>query len=120
VKALCPQEYGPEGMRVTPCTRCNAGWDQASRTCTIPTGAEHLPLEPADQIPTCPIQDRCQHQVQLGVIPCPIRARGLICESALIESGLSPEDAASHPLGFNADCVASPEEVAEWLAEQGR
>lgn len=97
-------------MQVTTCDRCHVGWDKTTQTCKVPTGAEHLPDEP--DIPTCPIQDRCQHQIQ-RTGPCDVRRKGLVCESALIFSGLSPDEAADHPLGFNAITVASPEEIEE-------
>lgn len=108
---LCPQEYDGLEMKVTPCSRCRVGWDKLLRRCVVPTGAEHFPLVEASEIPTCPIQDRCQHQVQRQE-PCPIRARGMICESALVVSGLSAADAFDHSLSFNATVVASPEEWA--------
>jgi hypothetical protein len=41
-----------------------------------------------------------------------VRRKGLVCESALTFSGIA--DVANHPLGFNANVVASPEEVASW------
>lgn len=107
---LCPQQYDGAGfMQVTPCLRCKVGWDAKTKKCLVETGAEHLPLAPP---PTCPLQDRCQHQLQ-SVEPCAVRARGLICESALIWSGLSEADAMDHPLSFNADTTASPEELQE-------
>ena len=106
---LCPQDYAPD-MRVVPCNRCSTGWDKQLGKCAIPTGCEHLPLEVV--VPDCPIQDRCRHQVQQGDAPCVVRARGLVCESAFTYAGES--DPAGHPLAFNADFVASPEEVAEW------
>lgn len=117
MKRLCPQEYSDD-MRVTPCDRCAAGWDKRLKRCTVPTGAEHFPLVPAAEIPACPIQDRCQHQVQLGAEPCPIRARGMVCESALVFDGMDPSDAFNHPLAFNATVVASPEEWAEIVARE--
>ncbi len=110
LRVLCPQEYGDE-MTVTDCNRCSTGWDKHSQTCTIPTGCEHLPVVVASEVPTCPIQDRCQHQIQLST-PCVVRARGMICESALAWAGV--KDPMSHPLSFSAECVASPEEVASW------
>lgn len=101
-------------MRAVPCTRC-ASFDRKLRACTVATGSEHFPLVPESEVPTCPIQDRCQHQVQRGSTPCPVRARGLICESALLMTGMSESDAFNHPLSFNADVAASPEEWAEHL-----
>ena len=104
---LCPQEYEGVTMLAVPCSRCADGWDRASSSCKIPTGIEHLPLvlDPPD----CPIADRCQHQVQLST-PCPVRARGMVCESALRLTGVQdPEN-----IGFNAYVVASPEDVATW------
>lgn len=102
-------------MRAVPCTKCSQGWDRVAKKCTIPTGGEHLPLVTAAEVPTCPIQDQCQHQLQTPDIPCVIRARGLICESALAWDGVS--DPMSHPLGFSAECVASPEELASYSQE---
>lgn len=100
LRVLCPQEYGPDGMQITNCTRCTTGWSKQSKRCTIETGAEHLPLAAA---PDCPIQDVCQHQLQSNPSPCQIRARGLICESALRNAGIEyPED---HPLSFNATTI---------------
>lgn len=117
---LCPQEYSDiAAMRATPCTRCSVGWNAALRQCTIATGAEHFPLVPAAEVPSCPLEDRCQHQVQ-RVEPCPIRARGMICESALLVGGMTESEAADHPLAFNADVAASPEEWAEIEAQLAR
>jgi hypothetical protein len=115
LRVLCPQEYAGIEMRATPCSRCAAGWDKTTKTCTIPTGGEHLPLVSAVEIPECPLQDRCQHQLQVAPAPCTIRARGLICESALAWAGVP--DPMSHPLGFSAECVASPEELASYSKE---
>lgn len=95
---LCPQEYAGMEMRVTVCDRCHVGWDAKNKRCKVDTGAEHLPDEAV--VPECPIQDRCQHNLQAA--PCMVRRKGLICESALIESGMSPTDAADHPLSFHA------------------
>ena len=106
---LCPQEYDGMDMRVVPCDRCSVGWDASRRRCTVPTGAEHFPLVPAAEVPVCPIQDRCQHQVQ-QVEPCIIRARGMICESALTMAGVV--DAHNHPLAFNDLAAMTPEELA--------
>lgn len=112
---LCPQQYGGEnGMAVTPCTRCHVGWDAGLGRCTVETGAEHLPRMKPEWIPDCPLASRCQHGLQ-SEGPCAIRQRGLVCESALRWSGVPmPED---HPLAFNADCVALPGEVEEYLQE---
>lgn len=110
---LCPQEYDGIEMRVVPCTNCSVGWDAKQKRCVVPTGCEHLPIEP--NAPECPIQDRCRHQVQLGDEPCAVRARGMICESALAFAG--HPNPMEHPLGFNADIVATPEEVEQWLEE---
>lgn len=107
---LCPQEYDGMTMYVTPCDRCKAGWNKRLRRCNIETGAEHL--TDSKNIPTCPIQDRCQHQVQ-ETGPCLVRRKGLICESALVAGGLSEEDAAAHPLSFHAYMMIDPEIVTE-------
>jgi hypothetical protein len=113
---LCPQEYHGIDMRAVTCSRCANGWNNAEKRCTILTGAEHLDDEPTEEVPDCPIQDRCQHQIQTKT-PCVVRRKGLICESALIESGLTPDEAANHERSFNADLVVTPEEYAErkWL-----
>ena len=102
-RLLCPQEYSGMTMKVTPCDRCSVGWDKKLQKCKVDTGAEHL--RSSKQIPACPIQDRCQHQVQ-STSPCIVRSKGLICESALIEGGMSPDAAMSHPLSFHADMMA--------------
>lgn len=115
---LCPQEYTASTMNVTPCSRCRQ-WDKQSTRCTVYTGAEHLPDEPAEKVPVCPIQDRCQHQLQTPDGPCVVRLKGLICESALVFDGLSRHDAMDHPLAFHADVVASPEDIADYMAERG-
>lgn len=91
---LCAQLYDGIEMKVTPCTRCAVGWNGSH--CTVDTGAEHLPSATP---PTCPIQDRCQHQLQ-SVGPCMVRSRGLICESALAFAG--EPDIENHPFSFNA------------------
>lgn len=100
---LCPQEYADVAdMRVTPCTRCPGGWNHELWRCTIYVGAEELDDE-AD-VPTCPIQDRCQHQIQSLPGPCVVRRKGLVCESALtLEIGV--EAAREHPLSFNAQLM---------------
>lgn len=112
LRVLCPQEYDGMEMRVTPCDRCAVGWDHKEGRCSVFTGAEHLPLVQAHEVPACPMQGRCQHQIQQGDFPCAIRARGLICESALRTFGKvkNPEN---HPLGFHAGTVASPEDLEE-------
>ena len=97
---LCPQQYEAEGMRVVACTQCAIGWNKKTKTCTIGTGAEGLPDEL--DVPTCPMQAQCRHQIQ-SAGPCVIRRKGFICESALIWSGMDPADALMHPLSFNAD-----------------
>lgn len=96
-------------MRVKPCTRCSFGWDAPTRSCRIDTGAEHLPLVPPDEIPACPMSAQCQHQIQVGDQPCAVRARGLVCESALAWAG--DADPKSNPISFHADLVASPEDL---------
>jgi len=106
---LCPQLYDGIAMLVTTCDRCATGWDAPSKRCRVETGAEHLP---DDVPPECPIADRCQHQLQAGSGLCLVRRKGLVCESALTYSGVL--DVANHPYGFNANVVASPEEVASW------
>lgn len=106
LQILCPQEYdGAAGMRVANCNRCTVGWNKKLGKCTIETGAEHLELVPAHEVPTCPMQEVCQHQVQ-SETPCAVRSKGLICESALIWSGLSEAEAFDHPLSFNATMMA--------------
>lgn len=97
---LCPQDYeGVSKMSAVPCDRCKTGWVPKEKRCRIDTGAEHF--EPAEVVPECPIQDRCQHQIQSSD-PCVVRRSGQVCESALIFAGMSPDDAADHPLAFNA------------------
>lgn len=97
---LCPHHYsGAVWMTVTPCSPCRTGWDRALGRCTIETGAEDLP--DAGEVATCPIQDHCQHQAQ-SEGPCLVRRKGMICESALVEGGMSPDEAIAHPLSFNA------------------
>jgi hypothetical protein len=105
---LCPQLYIGIAMRVTACSRCSVEWNTALQRCQVEIGVEHLPLTP--KVPTCPLQDRCQHQVQ-SQSPCAVRARGLICESALRFAGVA--DPESHPLAFDAITVVSPEEWEE-------
>lgn len=101
-------------MRAIPCNKCKTGWDKRLKKCTVPTGAEHLPDEA--EVPTCPIQERCQHQVQKPNEPCEVRRKGLICESALIESGMSAVEAADHPLSFHAEMMMTEEDLAEEFA----
>jgi hypothetical protein len=119
VGRLCPQEYIGADMQASPCTRCTSGWNKRLKQCSIPTGVEHFPLVPDAEVPTCPIQDRCQHQVQRSE-PCPVRARGMVCESAFTETGMDPSEAFNHPLAFNAMVAATPEEWAETMAEMAR
>lgn len=110
-KAVCPQLYVGCAMTVSPCSRCTSGWDKKLGRCMVEMGIEHFPLVPATKVPKCPIQYKCQHQIQLGEVPCPVRARGFICESALGLAGVKrPEE---HPLGFHAMTVASPEDLEE-------
>lgn len=99
---LCAQEYLGAEMRIVPCERTKCGnWNKQDGRCTVATGAEHFPL--VEDPPVCPIQDRCQHQIQAGLQPCPVRSRGMICESALGD----PE----HPLAFHALTIAGPDEL---------
>lgn len=98
LKVLCPQEYEGTRMVAVSCTRCSIGWNGTS-SCTVETGVEHL--DNSVTIPTCPIQDQCQHQIQ-AVGPCSVRSKGLICESALVASGMSEAEAFDHPLNFNS------------------
>lgn len=119
LQILCPQEYEGFTMNVTPCNRCRQ-WDKKNSLCSVNTGAEHLPDEPPDKIPDCPIQDRCQHQLQAPVgEPCVVRKKGCICESALVYAGMDRGDAMAHDNSFHAEVVASPKEIAEYLTEQG-
>ena len=93
-------------MRVVPCTRCS-NW--VKDRCRVRTGAEHLPVVPSDQIPECPIADRCQHAQQTEG-PCAVRRRGLVCASAL--ATIMPYDQAmDDPRAFHADLVATPEDM---------
>lgn len=108
---LCPQEYDGCDMVVNVCNRCPMGWDASAGACTVTTGAEHFPLVESSSVPTCPMAPRCQHAIQVAPVPCAIRARGMICESALAWAG--DADAASHPLAFNATTAATAEEWAE-------
>jgi len=109
---LCPQEYQGMDMVVVPCSRAACGnWDRQGSRCVVTTGCEHLPV--TGDRPACPIEHQCQHGIQAAPDLCAVRLRGLVCESALVAGGLSPEDAANHPLSFHAYTVASPEEWAE-------
>lgn len=101
-------------MCVTPCTHCTVGWNKQAKCCSVLTGAEHFPVVPDSEIPPCPIQLRCQHQIQSGAVPCLIRRRGMVCESALVAFGMS-EEAFNDPRSFNADTAATAE---EWAGEE--
>lgn len=116
LELLCPQLYEGVQMLVTTCTQCSTGWDKSTGRCTIDTGAEHLPV--AALVPECPIQDRCRHQHQT-VGPCAIRLRGMVCESALIYGGMTPDDAMSDALGFSALTVIGEEDLLELQQEEG-
>ncbi len=106
---LCAQEYEGTAMRVVPCERGRCpNWDRARVRCVVDTGAEHFPVE-TGPAPACPIQDRCQHQIQAGDRPCPVRARGMLCESVV---------GADDPRSFHAMMVADPEELAERMAKR--
>lgn len=118
LQVLCPQEYEASTMKVTSCSRCQQ-WDNVRTCCSAETGAEHLPEEQPEKMPNCPIQSRCQHQIQTPDGPCVVRRKGLICEAALVYSGMSRHDAMGHPLSFHADLVATPEEIAEVMVEEG-
>lgn len=118
---MCPQGYLGTEMFASPCDRCSVGWNAKRNRCTVPSGAEHFPRVPTEEIPSCPLQDQCQHQLQ-STSPCAVRSRGLICESALVFGGMDPIEAGRHPLGFNAMVCASPEEwhkILEQEAAQG-
>lgn len=101
---LCPQLYDGMEMLVTPCSRCTSGWSKDLRACIVDTGIEHLPLVADAEVPPCPIQDVCQHQVQ-SKAPCAVRARGRICQSALKWAGMSETESFDHPLSFHASFV---------------
>jgi hypothetical protein len=101
-------------MSVTPCTRCATGWNAETKRCEVETGAEHLPKVKPEWVPDCGIADRCQHGIQ-SEGPCEVRLRGMVCESALREMGVP--DPMSHPLSFTADCVASLEELMEYMQQ---
>ena len=87
-------------MRVTVCIRCS-NWDKPAHRCNVYIGIEHLPLVDRVAVPFCALADRCQHQLQAGTQPCPVRARGYLCESVVGDA---------HPLAFNAVDFTSPEE----------
>lgn len=89
---ICPQIYEGTQMLAEPCTRC-CNWSKPDRRCTVYMGVEHLRRVRASKIPACPAAARCQHQLQNNPNPCPVRARGYICESIVGED---------HPLAFNA------------------
>jgi hypothetical protein len=91
-KTLCPQEYQGLTMVVTPCTRCS-NWGKEDKACNVYIGVEHLVRVRRSKVPACQIAGQCQHQIQSNPNPCPVRARGLICESVV---GID------HPLAFNA------------------
>jgi hypothetical protein len=106
---LCPQLYDGMTMKVVGCARCH-NWVESEKACHVEMGVEHLPLVSPCDIPACPMANQCQHQIQ-SPDPCPVRARGLICESALRRAGVpEPED---HPLSFHADFVATVEDLEE-------
>jgi hypothetical protein len=105
---LCPQMYEGYEMKVVPCTKCKTGWNKATGTCTVEVGCEHLP---DDDVPECPIQTSCRHQLQAPSGLCIVRQKGMICESALIYAGMEPADAMDHPLGFSAITVIQPEDM---------
>ena len=106
-RLLCPQMYEGIDMRVTACTQCSVGW--RDNRCRITMGCEHLPLVRPSVVPRCPMQHECRHQAQNGDMPCPVRARGMICESALRRAGVP--DPESHRLSFHAATVATPEDI---------
>ena len=101
---LCPQYYDGCTMEIVPCTRCESGWNKLAGRCEIETGAERFKPVKRHRIPSCPIQNQCQHQIQAGDEPCAIRKSGQVCESAL--ATIMPRaQAEGHPLGFNAQMV---------------
>jgi hypothetical protein len=110
---LCPQTYLGLDMVMTACTRCSSGWDPAQRRCTVAgvpnelkdLTAEYLAENPGATIaiPDCPFTARCQHALQAAPGLCEVRAMGMVCESALIHAGMSPEEAHAHPDAFNAE-----------------
>lgn len=91
-KPICPQGYDGIKMFISTCTRC-CNWNKVDKACHVYVGVEHLRQVRRAKIPDCPAADRCQHQLQLGAKPCPVRARGLLCESVV---------GVDHPLAFNA------------------
>jgi hypothetical protein len=121
LRVLCPQEYEGMDMRAASCDRCSSGWDKSKGRCTVYVGVEHLPVlhdsSPSSRrgtkgaVPDCPIADRCQHQLQELPGLCAVRARGLVCESALVAGGMAPDAAVDHPDSFNANTIAGPDEV---------
>lgn len=107
---LCPQLYDGTIMLVTPCNRCD-NWSRSLSSCQVYIGVEHLPLVISAAVPDCPIHHRCQHQIQTSPQPCEVRARGLVCESALREAG--DPDPEGHPLSFHAMLMATSDEILE-------
>jgi hypothetical protein len=71
-----------------------------TKRCDVYVGVEHRELVPPSQVRQCPIQADCQHQQQAGTGLCAVRARGMICESALVKAGV--EDAWSLDYAFHA------------------
>jgi hypothetical protein len=80
-------------MQVTTCNRCS-NWQKVEQRCNVYMGCEHEPEVPSQDIPRCPLETRCQHQLQKNPAPCIVRARGQVCESVVGEC---------HPLAFNAN-----------------
>lgn len=78
---LCPQQYSGMDMSVTICERCSSGWNKKLKRCTVLTGAEEF--DDSENIPECPISKVCQHQIQSKDKPCPVRQKGMVCQSAL-------------------------------------
>lgn len=99
---LCPQLYVGMDMRVTGCNHCD-NWSADADACQVYVGCEHLPVVAASEQPECPIAARCQHQIQSGRGVCVVRARGMVCESALRYAGVRESE--NHPLGFHAMVV---------------
>jgi hypothetical protein len=89
---LCPQEYDGLKMQVTTCTRC-ASWQKVEQRCNVYIGCEEEALAAPADVPECAIADRCQHQIQALPAPCPVRARGMVCESVV---------GVDSPIAFNA------------------
>lgn len=104
---LCPQLYEGTTMRVVGCNQCSAGWDPESQRCRIEMGCEHLPLVSPSERPECPMVDVCRHASQVAPEPCPVVARGMVCESALVRGGMPEWAAAESPISFHAMTVAS-------------